>query len=503
MPLSPLADAENGVSAQDQANNGTTKGARKREQTQPATRDGPPRGKFSPMRISDNIKRKTSKHPPIPVMQQLKNALLSWINILLVLVPVGFALRYAGGVDPIVVFVVNFIAIIPLAGLLSFATEELATYCGENLGGLLNATFGNAVELIVSVIALTQNKVVIVQTSLIGSMLSNLLLVLGMAFFAGGYNRVEQEFHPAVAQISCSLLAVAVASLILPTAYHQFSGEGGGSGRLTPQEIKKNSDTLNSGVDYLSRATAILLLVVYAGYLYFQLSTHKALFNEKSPKSVTRKSSKDLKETNVRRSLVESGAAGGFPAATGGSINQDHIVDSSSIDEEEDEMEEPQLSIFGALLCLLISTVLVAFCSEFMVSGIDSVTGDGGISEVFVGLILIPIVGNAAEHATAVTVAIKDRIPLSISVAVGSSLQIALFVVPVMVVLGWIMDVQGMNLWFDGFQTTALFIAVLLVNYLIQDGKTNYLEGLILMVLYIIIAVAAYFSPEPEKSTVG
>jgi len=217
------------------------------------------RRKYSPMRILDNIRRKSNIYGPVPVVQQCRNLFLSsWINLLLILVPVGFAVHYAKIEPEYIDFIVNFLAIIPLAGMLSFATEELARHCGDNLGGLLNATFGNAVEVIVSIIALLQNKIVIVQTSLIGSMLSNLLLVLGMAFFLGGWNRIEQYFNDALAQTSSSLLAVAVGSLILPTAYHELTGEGGRSGSTAMADQKDAEATLNTGVNQLSRATAIL-----------------------------------------------------------------------------------------------------------------------------------------------------------------------------------------------------------------------------------------------------
>jgi len=174
--------------------------------------------------------------------------------------------------------------------------------------------------------------------------------------------------------------------------------------------------------------------------------------------------------------------------------------DGSEDDEEEEEFETPSLSVAGALVTLAISTTLVAFCSEFMVSSIDGLTATGGVSTTFVGLILLPIVGNAAEHATAVTVAIKDKMDLSIGVAVGSSMQIALLVFPLIVILGWILGKDCMTLYFDTFQIATLFVSVLLVNYLIQDGKSHWLEGILLMASYIIIALAAWFYPDIEEN---
>ncbi|KAM0717443.1 hypothetical protein Q7P37_007295 [Cladosporium fusiforme] len=414
------------------------------------------------------------KNWPKPTfMSQFKAVFGSWINLMLVFVPVGIALEQVESVNRIVVFVINFLAIIPLAAMLSFATEELAIYVGETLGGLLNASFGNAVELIVSIIALAQKKVIIVQTSLIGSMLSNLLLVLGMCFLFGGLKRQEQYFNITVAQTAASLLALAIGSLIIPTAFRIFAD-------------------VDRGVAPLSRGTAILLLVTYGCYLFFQLSTHASMYNEPSQKSPKNKSSR--KESGeVMRGLATMGA--GTAAASGGGINQEHLVH-----DEEEEEEIPQLTRLGALVTLAGSTVLVAFCAEYMVSSIDAITGKGGVSEEFVGLILLPIVGNAAEHATAVTVAIKDKMDLAIGVAIGSSLQIALLVLPFMVIIGWIGlgQPEDMTLNFDGFQIAVLFISILVVNYLIQDGKSHWLEGVMLNITYLIIALAAWYYPDSD-----
>ncbi|THY74558.1 Calcium/proton exchanger [Aureobasidium pullulans] len=409
------------------------------------------------------------RRPKISIVSQFKATILgSWVNVLLVCVPIGFALRYSHA-NGYAVFIVNFIAIIPLAAMLSFATEELALYVGETLGGLLNASFGNATELIVSIIALAQNKILIVQTSLIGSMLSNLLLVLGMCFFFGGINRVTQHFNITVAQTASSMLAVSIGSLIIPTAFQRFGNN--------PQ----------GGVGPISRGTSVILLLVYLAYLTFQLKTHVEIYNTPSQKSEKKKgSAREKGDTLMGLARIGAGTA----ASAGGQVNQSNLV------YEEEEEETPALSVIGALVTLTIATVFIAFNSEFMVSGIDYIVEHGNISEEFVGLILVPIVGNAAEHATAVTVAIKDKMDLAIGVAVGSSMQIALLVLPLMVVISWCgLGNDPMTLDFDGFQVAVLFIAVLLVNYLIQDGESHWLEGILLMATYIIIAVSAWFYP--------
>lgn len=431
----------------------------------------------------DNSKTKKHKqnglirhvHPkePFTVANQIQRTLLnSWINVLLVAAPIGIAINYVHSVTRIAVFVVNFIAIIPLAAMLSFATEEIALRTGETLGGLLNATFGNAVELIVAIIALIDGKVNIVQTSLIGSILSNLLLVMGFCFFFGGLRRPEQHFNTVVAQTAASMLALAAASVIVPTVFDAAAN--------TPTE----------SVAKLSRGTAVILLVVYGAYLFFQLKTHSQVFNEQSQKVPAKPWSSGSSNPNLKQGLV-------VPATlVGGHIvdkdNFNSLITNSPDEEEEEEEEDPQLHFYVAIATLAASTVIIALCAEFMVGSIDAITQNGALSDEFVGLILLPIVGNAAEHATAVTVAVKDKMDLAIGVAVGSSMQVALFLIPMLVVIGWGMGNDEMNLSFDTFQVAVMFVAVLLVNYLIGDGKSHWLEGWLLMCLYAIIAVCAF-----------
>ena len=338
----------------------------------------------------------------------------------------------------------------------------------------------NAVELIVSIIALVQGQTLIVQTSLIGSILSNLLLVMGMCFFFGGFNRVEQAFNITVAQTASSLLFLAVSSLILPTAFHAFSNAG------------------DVGIKQISRATSVLLLLVYACYIFFQLKTHADMYNAPSEKN----EKKEMKGAKRAGRMMKDIAKGDFrrkSALDDGTVPESppESREGKKNEKEEEGEPEPQLSLLVAILTLAGSTVLVALNAEYLVDSINAITCSGsGISKTFVGLILLPIVGNAAEHATAVTVAVKDKMDLAIGVAVGSSMQIALLVLPFNVVLGWMIgneNTSKMTLYFDGFQIAILFVAVLLVNYLIQDGKSHWLEGVLLQILYIIIAVAAWY----------
>ncbi|KAK1776088.1 Sodium/calcium exchanger protein-domain-containing protein [Copromyces sp. CBS 386.78] len=432
---------------------------------------------------------------PFTVGNQIRRTLLgSWLNILLVAAPVGIAINYVEAVPRVAVFVVNFIAIIPLAAMLGFATEEIALRTGEVVGGLLNASFGNAVELIVAVIALTHGEIVVVQTSLIGSILSNLLLVMGMCFFCGGLNRREQFFNTTVAQTAASLLALAVGSVIVPTVFDMAIED-------MPSGI--NYDRVGK-VAQLSRGVSIILLFVYGGYLLFQLKTHSSVFAEESQKVAGKpfnfRGGKDLKDGAIAQGLVgPAGMVGGHavPSRDNNENIRNHLDAAPHQEDEEEEGEEPQLHFIVAVATLVISTVIIAFCAEYMVDGISAITNGNKVSKEFVGLILLPIVGNAAEHATAVTVAIKDKMDLAIGVAVGSSMQVALFVIPLLVIIGWGMGIEEMSLSFDTFQVAVLFVSVLLVNYLIADGKSHWLEGMLLICLYLIVAVCAWFYPNP------
>ncbi|KAF1804880.1 calcium/proton exchanger [Mucor lusitanicus] len=395
----------------------------------------------------------------------------SWVNVLLVFVPIGIASHFVW--SPTITFIMNFLAIIPLAKLLGFATEDIALRTGEIIGGLLNATFGNAVELIISVISLTQNLVVVVQASMLGSILSNLLLVLGMCFWAGGYRYPIQYFNKTVAQTSASLLFISVASLLIPASFY-----GSIHGTNTETNSELTQDILN-----ISRATSIILLVLYFSYLFFQLKTHNYLFTGPSNPENRRASRLQLQEQRQSRQ------------ATFAEEGQIFINQTEEEEDEEEEVEEPQLPAWMSIALLVIVTVIVGVCAEFLVSAIEEVTKVWHISETFVGLILIPIVGNAAEHLTAVTCAIKNKMDLALGVAVGSSMQIALLVTPLMVIIAWPMGVE-MSLFFNIYETAVLLIAVIMVNYLIMDGESNWLEGLMLMAVYIVIAISFYYYPD-------
>jgi len=295
-----------------------------------------------------------------------------------------------------------------------------------------------------------------------------------MCFFFGGITRVEQFFNITVAQTASSLLALSVGSLIIPTSF----------------TWNKVIDPASSNIDEkLSRGTSIILLFVYASYLIFQLASHKEMYNAPSQAGTKRRQSKK-EEGDVHKALA--GIGGNLAGSAGGEANQQ-----SHVQVPESEPEEPSLSLVGSLVTLCVATALIGVCAEFLVDSINAVTCQYDISPYFVGLILLPIVGNAAEHATAVTVAMKDKMDLAIGVAVGSSMQIALLVIPLMVIVGWIIH-SDMTLVFDDFQIALLLLAIILVNYLIGDGKSHWLEGVLLMALYLLIAVAAWFYPLRE-----
>ncbi|KAJ5633325.1 hypothetical protein N7490_009664 [Penicillium lividum] len=598
----------------------------------------------------------------------------SWVNVLLVFVPVGIAAK-AAGLNADIVFAMNAVAIIPLAGLLSHATESVASRLGDTIGALINVTFGNAVELIIFIIALVKNEIRIVQASLLGSILANLLLILGMAFLLGGLRFQEQIYNSTVTQMSACLLSLSVTSLLLPTAFHASFSATSDADRQTLK---------------VSRGTSVVLLLVYILYIVFQLKSHSYLYasipqriiDEESHPGVlaeflnsssdsSSSSSDDSVDTTTswstakrikramkhRRRRKSSTSSKGTSqsvqknvmvnenqSSLGNSIASNNNSNSCAVDLEEvrydaDDDANPRSRDFGismtrvdsvhgsekarkkerkkrrpkrvkeaqvpdtqaqateptmkgfasapnftgmegagdndnsrkrspfgpipsllsntvfstqspsnsprigdstrpglqrsnslpaqmnapragnavqfargaarteavmsrtaAVVLLLISTALVAVCAEFLVDAIPDMLATSNISEAFIGLIILPIVGNAAEHVTAVSVATKNKMDLAIGVSVGSSIQIAIFVTPLVVILGWCMD-KDMSLYFTLFETICLFVTAFVVNFLVLDGRSNYLEGALLIAAYVIIALASFFYPDSQDAS--
>lgn len=434
-----------------------------------------------------------------PFWKGLKSIILSsWFNVLLVFIPVSWALNFAKPDSHTVIFVTAFLAIIPLAKLLAFATEELSMRTGQTIAGLLNATLGNAVELIVAIIALTKCQLQIVQSSLVGSILSNLLLVLGMCFFAGGTRFSEQGFGISASQINSSLLALAVIAVLLPAAFDSAVRSGTSpNGNST----SKLDEDFQMDILHLSHGIAIILLLIYVAYIVFQLWTHTHLYEDSGEEVAI------SKKYDLHHKARPSDNAAGASSSTNPTLNDaengnGHVNGNgaaATTEKQEEEVEQPQTSLLLAIVLLVVVTVLVAVTAEFLVDSVDGLTENGGISKEFVGIILLAIVGNAAEHVTAVTVSVKDKLTLSIGVAVGSSIQIALFVIPFIVTLGWIIG-KPLTMLFDPLESVVLFFAVLVTNYVVADGKSNWLEGAILFFLYVICAIIFWYYPGTDPS---
>ncbi|KIY50764.1 calcium/proton exchanger, partial [Fistulina hepatica ATCC 64428] len=366
----------------------------------------------------------------------------SYMNVLLVFVPLSFLSHFLNWDAPLR-FSFSFVAIMPLAQLLGVATDEMSCQLGDTLAGLLNASFGNAVEIIVGIAALLQDQLRIVQTSMLGSVISNILLVMGCSFLAAGIKERESKFQVTAAQASSSLMTLACITLIIPAAFFNYSngkgvpGENIGADTSSTLEVVDivDEDTQH-GLLLISRGTALLLLGVYVAYLYFQISTH---------------------------------------ATPDGSAGQ--------------QAEEPSMSTVAASIALLGTTVVTSFCADYLVGSIEETAKRYHIPKPFIGLILLPLVANAAEHVTSVWMALKGKMELTIGICVGSSIQIATFVLPLMVIIGWMTN-HDLTLFFANFETVVFFVSVFLVNTLIQDGKSNYMEGVMLITLYIVIALA-------------
>ncbi|PNY29169.1 Vacuolar calcium ion transporter [Tolypocladium capitatum] len=629
------------------------------------------------------------------VMAQVRRTLwmvatYSWLNVLLVFVPIGIVVANVGGVHAGVVFAMNCIAVIPLAGLLAYATESVASNMGDSLGALLNVTFGNAVELIIF-IALVKNQIRIVQASLLGSILANLLLILGMGFFLGGLRYREQIYNSTVTQMSACLLSLSVISLVLPTAFHASFNDSSLADReslkisrgtsvlkshaymyeSTPQHIvdaesipgpaaawldssssddspssSSDSDSSGHSRDTMRRRMRKVLRgrrrrkssvtstdtadtnTIHAGsFATVNASPNEEVTSEASssrprflPRVPSTETNEDVTEDEKphkrsrrrrihrhtkKKSKASRHEDGGvlpppvddppengpwghengeprrvdfavqgdgaaaedganlpgtprrpFPTLRGMSVKNlaptvfvqkpqtpcapavtstgpvprvrygirrtnslpDRLsqyqfrppgamlpsqipltaLTNAANGDKTGAKEDEHLTRTASIILLLLTTGLVAVCAEFLVGSIQDVVKTSSLGEVFIGLIILPIVGNAAEHVTAITVAMKNKMDLAIGVAVGSSIQIAIFVTPLIVILGWIIG-RDMTLYFTLFETVSLFVSAFMVNFLVLDGRSNYLEGALLCAVYIIISIVAFFFPDAKQ----
>eukprot|EP00446_Apocalathium_sp_SHHI-4_P040263 CAMPEP_0177353002 /NCGR_PEP_ID=MMETSP0368-20130122/32651_1 /TAXON_ID=447022 ORGANISM="Scrippsiella hangoei-like, Strain SHHI-4" /NCGR_SAMPLE_ID=MMETSP0368 /ASSEMBLY_ACC=CAM_ASM_000363 /LENGTH=420 /DNA_ID=CAMNT_0018815021 /DNA_START=26 /DNA_END=1288 /DNA_ORIENTATION=- len=347
------------------------------------------------------------------------------LTCMLVFVPLGWA-AHLMEMDAPYVFGLNFMAIIPLAWLIGKATEDVAASVGQTLGGLLNATFGNVVEMLICVAGIRNNEIVVVQCTLLGSILSNLLLVLGTAFLVGGCFKKTQTYSQQGAATQCTLLAMTVFAIGLPTIY---------------ANILRQDEEWEHMVQ-VSRWSSIFLLFTYCAYLYFQLGTHRSLFE--------------------------------------------------SPEEDEEEEEPPDLSPCTAAMLLGCVTVVTTYSTDFLIGALKGTVESLDISKEFVGIILLPIIGNAAEHYTAITVAARDKMDLSLGVAAGSSCQMGLLVTPFTVLVGWAYGVE-MTLDFHSFQLAVLFLSVFMTTTILSNGQSNWLEGVMLIVTYLIVSLIYFF----------
>ena len=350
------------------------------------------------------------------------------LNWLLIFVPVAIGLEFLKPDAHTLIFLASCLAVIPLAGWLGHATEELAHHTGEGIGGLLNATFGNAAELIIATMALRQGLYSVVKASLTGSIIGNILLVLGAATLAGGLKHKHQKFNVTGARAQATLLTLSAIALIMPAAFHALAGPG----------AAVREDRLSLGI-------SVVLLAAYGLHLVFSLGTHKQLF---------------------AGSENDAGAP------------------------------EGAWSLKRSVLTLAGATLLIVWISEILVGSVQEAATALGMTSVFIGVIVVAVVGNAAEHSTAVMLAMKNRMELSMGIAIGSSLQVALLVAPLLVIASHFIGPRPMDLMFTPAEVLAIFLSVLITGQIASDGESNWIEGVQLLAVYFIMAIVFYFLPE-------
>jgi Ca2+:H+ antiporter len=354
-----------------------------------------------------------------------------------ILLAIAFELAHA---SPGLIFFSAALGVIPTAALMGRATEEVAAQSGPGIGGLLNVTFGNAPELIIALFALERGLHEVVKASIVGSILGNILLVMGAAMFAGGLvgNRKVQRFDRTAANVQSLMLILAVAALVMPAIFELVEGQG-------LPGINQERVTYDNTVEDLSIAVAIVLIGTYVAGLIFSLRTHRELFNPHS-------------------------------------------------DDDPEQDDTWGWSMRTSVLSLAGAGLAVGVMSEILVGSIEATSESIGLSEFFIGVIVVAIVGNAAEHWVAVLVAIKDKMDLSVNIAIGSSAQVAMFVAPVLVLISFVLGPGPMPLVFNGFEIAAIFLAVLVAYQVTNEGESTWFEGVQLLALYAIIGLTFYFA---------
>jgi Ca2+:H+ antiporter len=367
---------------------------------------------------------------PLPASSPLSTFFRTPINWLLIFVPITLVLeRFEGAPAPLVFFSAG-IAIVPVAALIVRATEQLATRTGDAIGGLLNATFGNAPELIISLVALRAGYLDMVRASLVGAILANLLLALGVAFLTGGLRFHDQKFNPTAARAYSTMMFLAAISMTVPSAFSRV---------FAPQGVVREEKLLNIGI-------ACLLLVAYGLYILFSLKTHSKAF--------------------------------------------------ASVEAGEDGHHEEQWSVGRAVGSLVLASVLAAWMSEKLVGAAEATGHALGMSQVFIGIVFVAIVGGAAESGSAIAMARKNKMDLSLGIGLGSCIQIALFVAPLLVLLSYFIAPQPLSLSFGRAEIGSLFMAVIIGAMVSADGESNWYKGVQLITVYAIIALMFYLIPE-------
>jgi Ca2+:H+ antiporter len=351
------------------------------------------------------------------------------IHWMFVFIPITVALEHVGKVSPPVIFFSAALAIVPIAALIVQATEQLSTRTGDAVGGLLNATFGNAPELIIATVALKAGLLDMVRASLIGAILANLLLALGLSFFLGGLRYRDQKYNALAARTYSSMMLIAVISLVVPSAFSRI---------LAPESTIRQEQLLNIGI-------AVVLLLAYGLYLLFSLKTHPGAF--------------------------------------------------ASVDSGDQAHHDKQWSLARAVGSLIGASVLAAWMSEILVGAAEGTGKSLGMTQTFIGIVFLAIVGGAAESGSAIAMARKNKVDLSMGIALGSSIQIALFVAPVLVLLSYFIAPQPLELSFNRAETGSLFMGVLIGTLVCGDGQSNWYKGVQLVTVYTIIALMFYFIP--------
>jgi Ca2+:H+ antiporter len=366
-----------------------------------------------------------------------KRVLLSgdgWPYLLVPFIPIAIVLELAQA-PATIIFAASALGVIPTAALMGKATDQLAARSGPGIGGFLNVTFGNAPELIIALFALNEGLQEVVKASLIGSILGNILLVMGAAMFIGGLKYKTQTFDRTAANTQAGMLLLAVVALVLPAVFQLV--EGGGLPAPTAESKQFSSD-----LETMSIAVAVVLLLTYLAGLLFSLRTHADLFNPHT---------------------------------------------------EGEEHDSEPWSVRRAVIMLAIAGVAVALMSEILVGSISEASADIGLSPFFVGVIVVAIVGNAAEHWVAIYFAAHNRMHLSVNISIGSSAQIALFVAPVLVLLSFVIGDFPMALVFNGFELAAVLLAVMIAIHVANDGESNWFEGVQLLAVYLVLAIVFFF----------